>query len=363
MKTKNEENVKVTKPKTLKSQIRKDIKKEFFAGVSKTDVSTPEEFKMYVNQLFYIDNQQTLFKNQRRASVSNNIIKNDELFSKISEMRRKENSTEGDKKKIAALIKEALVRQINLMFERQGKTERVELKNVEDYVNNIANSKYDEDISAQLFEVFEIHRLKEVENYMEKNLPIYQWCKEVKGLGTKLSAKLLSGIGDIERFPNPASLWSYCGVGDAETSKRVSGQTLHHSPKMRSTLFNISESFIKSGSQYRVIYDKRKEKTAKIHPEWHNLAPCPIKNVDKDAPKTDEDGNITWANKHPKHAHVDATRVMVKRFLAELFAAWYLSKGIEPPSKPYGVEIKGHHEEPMIVPYVSTRHTITLTKE
>lgn len=364
MKTEKNENVatKIAKPKTLRTEIRKEIKKEIFSGVSKRELANPEEFKMYVNQLFRIDDMQTTFKNQRRASVSNNIIKNDELISKISEMRRVENSTEGHKTKIAALIKEALVRQINLMFEKQGKPERVELKNVEEYINNIANSKYDEDKSTQLFEVFETYRLKDVENYMEKNLPIYQWSKEVKGLGTKLAAKLFAGIGDIERFPNPASLWSYCGVGDAETSKRVTGQTLKHSPKMRSTLYNLQESFIKANSQYRVIYDKRKERTMTTHPEWHNLIPCPVKNIGKYAPKTDDKGNVTWANQHPKHAHVDAMRVMIKRFLAELFAAWYISKGINPPSKPYGVEIKGHHEEPMIVPYVDTKHVIIFRK-
>lgn len=347
---------KVTKPKTLRTEIRKEIKKEIFSGVSKKELASPEEFKMFVNQLFYIDDVQTTFKNQRRASVSNNIIKNDELFTKISEMRRVENSTEGHKIKIAGLIKEALVRQINLTNEKQGKSERVELKNVEEHVNSIANRKYDEDKSAQVFELFENDRLKDVENYMEKNLPIFQWCKEIKGLGTKLTAKVFAGIGDIERFPNPASLWSYCGVGDAEASKRVTGQMLKHSPKMRATLYNLQESFIKANSQYRVIYDKRKERTMITHPEWHNLIPCPVKNVGKDAPKTDDKGNVTWANKHPKHAHVDAMRVMIKRFLAELFSAWYISKGINPPSKPYGVEIKGHHEEPMIVPYVDTKH-------
>jgi len=345
--------------KTLKSEIRKEIKNELFKNVTKTPL-TPEEFKMYVNQLYYIDDVQTRFKNQRRASVSNNIIKHDELFPEIERLRRIENSTEGTKTKIAQLIKEALVRQLNIKFEAHGDDTRVDVKNVEKYVNDIANQKYDADKSAQVFEVFETDRLKDVETYLE-TLPVYGWCKEVKGLGTKLAAKLLAGIGDIRRFPNPATLWSYCGVGDASKEKRTKGQQLKHSPKMRATLFNLQESFIKAGSQYRVIYDKRKEKTLTTHPEWHNLTPCPIKNVGKNAPKTDENGNQTWSNQHPKHAHIDACRVMIKRFLAELFVAWYKSLGIEPPAKPYGVEIEGHHEEPMIVPFIKRNpHLIEL---
>jgi transposase len=347
--------------KTLKAEIRKEIKEEF-KNASKKPLDI-EEFRMYVNQLFQLDEIQTKFKNQRRACVSNKIIKYDELFPEIEKLRRIENSTDGDKKKIAKLIKEALVRQLNKSFEINGIETRVDIKTVEKYVYDIAQKQYDEDRASQVMEMAEIDRLKDVEKYMEENLPIFYWCRDVRGLGTKLTAKLLAGIGDIRRFPNPASLWSYSGVGDAEKSKRVTGQTLRHSPKMRATLYNLQESFIKAGSQYRVIYDKRKERTLKTRPEWHNLVPCPVKNVGKYAPKTDENGNITWANQHPKHAHVDASRVMIKRFLAELFAAWYQSLEMEPPAKPYGVEIAGHHEDPMIMPYKSRKGTIELKRE
>lgn len=339
--------------KSKKSEIRKEIKEQLFKDVTKAPL-TPEEFKMYVNQLYYLDSIQTKFKNQRRSSIVNNIIKDDPTYPEICALRRTENSNEGDKKKIAKLIKEALVRCANLNFERLYDDTRIDADTVEDYINTLRDIKYDKDKSAQVFEVFEIDRTKDVEKYMKENFPIYQWCIGVRGLGTKLIAKILAGIGDIRRFPNPASLWSYCGVGDASSEKRVSGQQLKHSPKMKSTLFVLGESFIKQNSQYKVIYQQRKEKTLKTHPEWHNLVPCPIKNVGKNAPKVDEaTGKMTWSNQHPKHAHIDAQRVMIKRFLAELYDAWYRSLGLEPPAKPYGVEIKGHHEEPMIVPYNS----------
>lgn len=345
--------------KTLKSELRKDLKNEFIKNVTKNPL-TPEVFKMYVTELYALDDTQTKTKNRWRAATTNSYIKHDESFPEIQRLRRIENNTDGDKKKIAKLIKEALVRELNRRFEAAGDDTRVDIKNVESYINDIANRSYDADIFAQFYEIAEIDRIKDVENYMKTNLPVYSWCNEVKGLGTKLTAKLLAGIDDIRRFPNPASLWSYCGVGDAAKSKRVDGQQLRHSPKMRATLYNLQESFIKANSQYRVVYDKRKEKTIVTHPEWHNLIPCPIKNVGKDAPKTDVDGNLTWANKHPKHAHIDACRVMIKRFLAELFAAWYESLGMEPPAKPYGVEIQGHHEDPAIMPYVGKHHLIEL---
>jgi len=344
------------KAKTEKSLIRSELKKQIFDNASKTKLNE-DDFKMYVSQLFYIDDTQTTFRNQRRSKVSNDIIKHDEQYPEICRLRRIENDVEGNKDakdsiktKIAILVKEALVRQLNKKFEKRGDDIRVDIKNVEDYVSSLASDEYDRDVCSQIFELFEKDRLKDVKEYMVENLPVYPWCEEVRGLGSKLTAKLLAGIGDIRRFPNPASLWSYCGVGDAEKSKRKKGQQLTHSPKMRSTLYNLEESFIKANSQYRVIYDKRKERTLTTHPEWHNLMPDGSPNTGK--------------NMHPKHAHNDAARVMIKRFLAELFVAWYMSLGIEPPAKPYGVEIKGHHEDPMIVPYVGNRHiAIIRTKE
>jgi hypothetical protein len=360
-----------------RTEIRKTLKNELFKGVSKAPL-TPEKFKRYVSQLFYIDDIQTTFQNQNRSEIVNQLIKYDATYPEICRLRRIENDDNGDKDKkdstkakVALLIKEALVREINLKFEKNGDNTRVKInatkaeiltgkiKDVEDYINDLSTREYNEDVCAQIFELFETDRLKDVETYL-KTIPVYAWCKEVRGLGTKLSAKLIAGIGDIQRFPNPASLWSYCGVGDATKEKRVTGQQLKHSPKMRATLFNVGECFIKAGSQYRIVYDKRKEKTLITHPEWHNLVPCPIKNVNSKAPKIDEKGKMVWANQHPKHAHIDATRVMIKRFLAELFVAWYQSLGIEPPAKPYGVEIQGHHEDPMIVPYVGKRHIIEL---
>jgi Transposase IS116/IS110/IS902 family len=340
MKTKN----------VLKSETRKEIKNALTKGVMKTDLS-PEEFGMYVTQLFYIDDVQTKFRNQRRSKIVNEYIKDDTLFPEIQRLRRIENGDDKAKKKVAELIKQALINQINLRNEKFGIDIRVDMKTVEPYVNDMCEREYDKDTSSQVFEIFEMDRIKDVEKYLNK-IPVYiNFCKKVKGLGVKLSAKLIAGIKDIERFPNPSSLWSYCGVGDPLKSKLVAKQTAHFSPKMRATLYNVAESFIKAGSQYRSVYDKRKAETLIKHPEWHNLKPCPIKNIGDKAPKADKNGIITWSNQHPKHADKDAKRVMIKRFLAELFVAWYRSKGMNPPSEPYGVEIQGHHKEAQIVEY------------
>ena len=84
-----------------------------------------------------------------------------------------------------------------------------------------------------------------------------------------------------------------------------------------------------------MIFESRKRKTLSTHPEWHNMLPDGSKNTGK--------------NMHPKHAYIDARRVMVKRFMCELYDSWYRAEGIEPPALPYGVEIKGHHLEEKII--------------
>lgn len=320
--------MKEKKVKTEKSLIRKEIN-DFLKTASKQPLSK-DEFKLYASQLFSIDDVQMLFKNRTRASVVNNIIRRDSRWPEICELRRVENS-ENAKKQVASLVKEALVSQLSRNYPSVTKD------NVEDFVSELAQHKYDSDKLSQLQEMYEKDRLKDVEKYMAENLPVYLWCKKVKGLGTKLSAKILSTIDNIDRFPNPSSLWSYCGVGDPEKAKMKKGQQANFNPKMRATLYVLAESMIKQNSQYKAIYEKRKEYTKRTHPIWHKL---------------NEDGTpFEGENKHPQHAHKDAMRVMIKRFLCELFKAWYLSEGKEVPSKPFGVEIKGHHEEPDIVPY------------
>ena len=199
-----------------------------------------------------------------------------------------------------------------------------------DYVNAIFLERYNSDPATMAFEILEQERLKDLQKYMQ-TMPVYPWLLSVKGLGTKGMAKLIAIIDDIKRFPNPSSLWSYAGVGDSSKEKKQKGVQLKHNPKLRSVLYIISEAMIKSNSQYKVIYDKRKEYTKTTHPEWHNLVPCPINNVKNhivmgkkvdDSPKIDKDGNLVWKNLHPKHAHIDAMRAMIKRFLCELYVAW-----------------------------------------
>jgi hypothetical protein len=149
---------------------------------------------------------------------------------------------------------------------------------------------------------------------------------------------LLATLGDITRFEDPSSLWHYCGVGNAETDKKRKGVECSYNPKMKSLLLGVmGDNLIKSRSQYNVIYYDRTERTKRTHPEWWHL----------NADGTKASGK----NMHPKHGYRDGIRVMMKRFLCELWKAAYIAKGIVPPRNPYILNNPNHHLDPDIVSF------------
>ena len=318
-----------TETKEMRSQLLKINKKP------KSNEITFDQFKMFVRQLYFMEKMLILFKNQRRAAYRNNILRNSSYWEQLVEMRRNENSEE-NKKEVAALEKLGLVEALN---KNSYISKEITRDNVNDFINEKIETDHsiNPDSSIVQMEVSHQRRLDHVVKYMEEEMPIFEWCKRVKGLGYLGAAKLLSIIGDIQRFEKPSQLCSYCGYGDASQQVRQKGVQMRWNHVAKVLLHIIAENMVIQNSQYRVIFDKRKEKTLKTHPEWHNLNPDGTPNEGK--------------NLHPKHAYIDARRVMIKRFLMELYDAWYKSIGIDPPSKPYGAEIKGHHVEEQIVPY------------
>ena len=172
-----------------------------------------------------------------------------------------------------------------------------------------------------------------------KYIPVYTgYLSQVRGMAEKSCAILLATLGDITRFEDPSSLWHYCGVGNAETDKKRKGVECSYNPKMKSLLLGvIGDNLIKSRSQYNMIYYDRTERTKRTHPEWWHL----------NADGTKASGK----NMHPKHGYRDGIRVMMKRFLCELWKAAYIAKGIVPPRNPYILNNPNHHLDPDIVSF------------
>lgn len=282
-----------------------------------------EIFKRNVRNLKAIQETRIKISNGIYAMIVEGSVKNSTLYSQIKTLRR---NKKYDRKKIARLIKKALKevglskKELDKEFKRQKKEDifLIDLRAIERKALVILQKSLDE-------------------------IPLYSgFLSKVKGLGVLTSAQLLAIIGDMTRFRMPSSLWHYFGVGsydeDGNAQRLKRGVETTWNPKAKALLLGvIGPNFLKQKSQYRIIYDKRAEKTKKSKPIIWNLNPDGTKHKGK--------------NMHPKHGYKDAIRVMMKRFLCELWKAGYLAKGLEPSRKPYVLNNPNHHLEEDIVKY------------
>lgn len=125
----------------------------------------------------------------------------------------------------------------------------------------------------EVFRTMELELDKDIKRSVE-NEEIFQYMKPIKGLGPLLSAKLISMI-DIKRPNTVSALWRYAGLGVVKdengvghAERRVKGEPLHYNMKLKSTMFLVVSSFLKSNSPYRVVYDRTKERYKQIRPDW-----------------------------------------------------------------------------------------------
>jgi len=278
-----------------------------------------KQFKRTVNELEAVEKLRIQIGNMAYGSMIEQTLVSSPYFNEIMKLRR---SKDADKKVTAKLIKKAIL--------EAGLTE-AEL-----------DAKFTKAKKEDVFHSKLIEAEKEGVKILERDLalmPLYTgYLKQVKGLGVLTSAKLLAILGDMTRFSMPSHLQSYCGLGNIEESKKKSDVQCNYNPKAKSLLLGvIGDNFLKHNSQYRVIYDERTKRTKLSHPDWWNLNPDGTKNTGK--------------NMNPKHGFRDGVRVMMKRFLNELWAAGYTAKGLEPPRCPYILEFPQHHTEPNILSF------------
>jgi hypothetical protein len=153
----------------------------------------------------------------------------------------------------------------------------------------------------------EEHRLaiEKLLSKQAKSLPVAPWVGDVRGFGILSLAAIVGEAGDLSNYSNPAKLWKRMGLAvmpNGERQRRFADKDMAiaagYNPSRRSVVWNIGDCLIKASSpQYRAVYDARRLRTAVTHPDW---------------PKA--------------HSHADATRVMTKRLLLDLWKAWRAAK-------------------------------------
>lgn len=199
------------------------------------------------------------------------------------------------------------------------------------------------------FEALERKIFRHMKRTVEHH-PAWEWLDGVKGMGPTLSTKILGMISDIEKFPTVSKLWSFSGYGlyGGKRQTPVKGQKLSYNRRLKTALYLAGDSFIKSRSPYRDLYDDAKvyyRRVKQVEPmseildideipdrelpegkkEWDKL----IKEANKQAgAKVDE---AVWSDGHVDNA---ARRKMVKIFLSHLWLVWREAEGLE-VSAPY----------------------------
>lgn len=189
-----------------------------------------------------------------------------------------------------------------------------------------------------------------------KHHPAWLWLNQVKGMGPTLSTKILGLIGDVEKFDTVSKLWSFSGYGikNGERQRPVKGERLSYNRRLKTAVYLAGDSFIKSRSPYRDLYDSSKNRyrhTKQETPLCTAIGCIPQELPDRETPpgKKDWDELIRAVNKEAgtetawSDGHVDnaARRYMVKIFLSHLWEVWREAEGL--PVRPhYAEEYLGH---------------------
>lgn len=136
---------------------------------------------------------------------------------------------------------------------------------------------------------------------------------EIKGVGFMLAAQIVAMI-DIHRADTVSALWRYSGYGvvDGQRERHVRGEKSHYNTRLKTILYNLAESFLRSNSPYRKVYDDARAYYDANRPDWTKM-----------------------------HKHIASMRKMIKVFLAHLWERWRIMEGL-PIRDLYVIERLGH---------------------
>ena len=190
--------------------------------------------------------------------------------------------------------------------------------------------------------------------------PIWnEWLKGVHGIGPAMAGCIISEL-DPSKARNVSCFWKYVGIDVAPDGRGRSNKKHHlvkkdytdkkgevsqrdsvtYNPWIKKKLVGVlSEIFIRSGSEYRKVYDNYKHRLEN-HGNWgvHNDG----KWFDSDwrhIEKPEGKELLNYVNKG--HRHNMAKRYMIKIFLQDLWLNWRKLEGL-PVTLPYAESKLGH---------------------
>lgn len=154
-------------------------------------------------------------------------------------------------------------------------------------------------------------RRNEIEREMvraARRLPVHPWQAEIAGFGEKALAIIIGETGNLSRYDHEDKLKKRLGLapfsGKAYSRWRVEGGlsaddwiNAGYAPRRRAEIHTVMEPLFRHQTmrqgRYRLIYDKRRGRTAETHPEWK-----------------------------PIQSHMDGLRIMTQELITDLWSVW-----------------------------------------
>ena len=166
--------------------------------------------------------------------------------------------------------------------------------------------------------------------------PLTKAAMGVKGIGQITVAYMLIYI-DLEKARHASSLWAYCGYDKPSHARYEKGVAGGGNKTLRTALFTMAYSMMKTRGDYRYIYDRVKsrlevsEKITKSRNTQGKLIEC------------------MWKDTKLCHRHGAALRAMIKHFLADW---WFVGRTLVglPTAPGYAEAILGKDGHKTIAP-------------
>jgi hypothetical protein len=159
-------------------------------------------------------------------------------------------------------------------------------------------------------------------------MPIVKVALNIKGLGAMTIAYMLVYI-DITKAEYASSLWKYVGFDKPSHERYTKGESGGGNKTLRTVLYTMADSMIKTRAVYRDVYDAEKNK---------------LESSMKITKSRNTQGKLIecmWSETKPCHRHGAAMRKMIKHFLADY---WYVARTLEGlPTPDLYVEAKLGH--------------------
>lgn len=194
-----------------------------------------------------------------------------------------------------------------------------------------------------------------VQILLVRQLPVWEWAKQFKGIGEISFGNVVSFLGDPTRFDSVDAMHKFCGLGvwnghaqGKVNGKKITGQDAiaqGYAPKRQSAMIQLIDYCAKKhydeGCIYNLLYRIKK-----------------LDYEDKHASEVNAEGKRIWP---PKRIDTAAKRFAAKRFLEDLRLIWAATKaGLPLPDVSHSKFLGDHKDK---IPRLAELKRLSLEKK